>query len=700
MSLINVLAAVMAAQPAPAQPESAPAPVPPQPSEQQDGASDHHRELSRDIVVTGIRRNRQDVLGGITVLAGEDLQRELRPTIGETLQRQPGVSATSFGPNASRPIIRGLGGDRIRVLADGIGSLDVSTSSVDHAVAINPLTADRIEVLRGPAALLFGSSAIGGVVNVIDSRIPRTEPDKPLHIDVIGTLGSAADERSLNGRVDVPLLGKLVLHGDASWVKTNDLEIGGYVLSRELREQARTSGDPDIEALADLKGTLPNSAAESSEIAGGLAWVDGPLNVGFSVSRLDNLYGVPVRYPVEPGGEAEQVQLDVKQTRYDARAEIPLGAGFVDQVRIRGGAAKYRHNEIEDTGEIASTFRSKGQEVRVEAVQRVTDGWGGGFGAQYLNKRVSIVGEEKFLPPNRQRQFGLFALQNYEQGPWRAEVGGRIEFSRLTADADADLGTPDQNRKFTAYSASAGGSHLVGGGLRAGLNLSYTQRAPSPDELFANGPHAGTQAFEIGNPNFHKERSVGVEASLRKAAGPVTFGLNLYHTRFANFIYLAPTGDIEDDLAVYQYLQNKARFTGFEVEGRAEVGQFGGINWAVEGVADYVRAQISGFGPAPQIPPLRLLGALEGRRGNVDGRLEVERSFAQRRNAPIETETGAFTLVNASVNWRPLANRPELTLALAANNIFDVDARRHSSLLKDYAPLPGRDFRLTARVGF
>jgi iron complex outermembrane receptor protein len=679
--------------------QAAPAAPPPPTVEARTG--DHHPEQSQSVVVTGVRRNREDVLSGTTVLSGETLAREVRSTIGETLARQPGVSATSFGPNASRPIIRGLGGERIRVLTDGIGSLDVSSSSADHAVAINPLTAERIEVLRGPAALLFGSSAIGGVVNVIDSRIPRREPERPAHIDVIANYGSASRERGLNGTVDIPLVSKLVLHGDASFVNTDDLRIGGHVLSRPLREQAAASADADVRALADLRDVLPNSAAKSSEVAAGLGWVDGPLNVGFAVSRLDNLYGVPVRYSLDPSVEAEQVQLDVKQTRFDARAEVPLGNGFLDQVRLRAGAVDYRHDEIEvETGEIGSSFFSKGHEGRAEFVQRLSGGWGGAFGAQYLDRKARIRGEEKFLPDNRTRQFGIFALQNYAAGPWRAEVGGRVEWSRLTAEADDLLGNPDLSRRFTSYSASAGASHALGGGVRAGLNLSYTQRAPSTDELYANGPHAGTQAFEIGNPDFDKERSVGIEATLRKSAGPLTFSANLYHTRFRDFIYLAPTTDIEDDLPVFQYRQGSARFTGFELEAAAELGRSAGIDWGVEGVADYVRANIRGFGPAPQIPPLRLLGAVTGKRGAVDGRLEVERNFAQRRNAPVETETSGFTLVNAAVNWRPLESRPHLTLGLAANNLFDVNARRHTSLLKDYAPLAGRDFRLTASVAF
>ncbi len=388
---------------------------------------------NQDIVVTGIRRNREDVLGGISVVSGEELQRDLRSTIGETLIRQPGVSATSFGPNASRPILRGLGGERVRVLTDGIGSLDVSTSSVDHAVAINPLTADRIEVLRGPAALLFGSSAIGGVVNVIDSRIPRSIPESPLHIDALGTLGSAPTNARPTPVSTCRSASHFVLHADGSYFKSDDMRTGGYILSSALRAEARASTDrrhsragrpsrrsPQLgrQVVGDLPAASPISTAASTSAP--------------RSARFDNLYGAPVRYSLEPGAEAEQVRLDQKQTRYDVRAEIPVG-GFLDEVKLRGGAVRYRHDELEDTGAIGTTFRSRGEEGRIEAVQRTVNGWGGGFGVQYLDRRVSVVGEEKYLPANQQKQLGLFTLQNYETGPFRFEVGARVERSRLTA---------------------------------------------------------------------------------------------------------------------------------------------------------------------------------------------------------------------------------------------------------------------------
>jgi iron complex outermembrane receptor protein len=662
-------------------------------------APPHHDEESEEIVVTGVRRKAGDVLGGLSVLDSEELAKELRPSLGETLARQPGVSASSFGPAASRPILRGLSGDRIRILTDGIGSFDVSASSPDHAVALNPLTAERIEVLRGPSALLYGSSAIGGVVNVIDRRIPRAEPEGGFDVNGLVEYGTAAEERSANLSADGAVTSHFVVHADGNWSKSDDLRTGGHLLTKELRDQAAASPVAEIRELADLKGELPNTAAKSWELAGGLAYVDGPLNVGVSVTRHDALYGVPIRFSLDPDVEAEAPTIDVKQTRYDARAEIPLG-GFFSQVRARAGYSTYRHNEIEDSGEVASTFRSKGGEGRLELVQSEKGGWGGTSGLQYVDRKVSIDGDEKFLPDSEQRQTGLFTMQSLVRGPLRLEGGFRVEFSKLTAQEDADLGTPALNRDFTTVSASGGAAYEFSKGWRAGLTLSRSARAPAIDELFANGPHAGTQAFEVGDPNLDPEKSIGAEVSLRRTGGPVGFTATAYYSHFGNFIFQAPTGAVEDDLPVYQYRQGKADYYGFEIEANAEFGDALGIHWDGDVIADYVHARVKDFGPAPQIPPLRLLGGISGSRGPLEGRLEVEHAFRQSRNAPLETETGGYTLVNTSFDWHPLKERRELTLGIAANNIFDVVARRHSSLLKDYAPLAGRDIRLTASFGF
>ena len=664
-------------------------------------SDDYHTEDSEGVIITApFARDQEDLLQGTSVLTGQELTRDVRTTIGETLARQPGVSATSFGPNASRPVLRGLQGERVRVLIDGIGSIDVSNTSVDHAVAINPLTADRIEVLRGPSALLYGSSAIGGVVNVLDSRIPRKVPTEPVHVSGIATYGSAADERSASASVDVPVAGKVVFHVDGTYSKTNDLEIGGFVLSPNRRAEARASGDPDIAALADLRGTLPNSAAENYDVGAGASLILDGGTIGFSVSHFDTLYGVPIRYALEPGGDAEQVRLDVKQDRADLRAEVETGSGFVERLRFRAGAADYQHNEVTPTGDIGTTFLNQSVEARLEAVQAERGGWKGAFGGQLFVRDFNVIGDEKFVPKNETSQFGVFTLQTFDFGVVRAEAGARYEHASVDARADDTLGNGDLSRTFNSYSGSLGASVGVGSLARIGLNATHTERAPAAEELFANGPHAGTQAFEVGNPFFIKEKSNGLEATLKGSGDGYSFGLSGYYTRFNNFIYEQDTGEVEDGLAVFQFLQDDAEFYGFEAEASGRLARFGDTAIVVDGVADYTHATVLDVGPVPRIPPLRLLGGVEAQARQFQARGEVEHVFDQNRVTGFETPTNNFTLVNASIAFRPFGRDNPTSLTLQGRNLFDVDARRHASFLKDFAPLPGRDIRLTARVAF
>lgn len=660
-----------------------------------------HEADSGEIVVTALYgRNQKDILAGISVISGDDLARELKPTIGETLSHQPGVSATSFGPNASRPVLRGFQGERVRVLADGIGSFDVSNTSVDHAVIINPLTADRIEVLRGPSALLFGSSAIGGVVNVVDSRIPRKVPDEAIHVDALANYGSAANERSGGLRVDVPLAGSFVVHFDGSYLKTGNLEIGGSVLTPALRAQAAASADPAIAALANLKDKLPNSAGRTWEIAGGAAYVASNVNLGFAVSRYDSLYGVPLRYSLDPAVPVEAVRLDVRQTRVDVRGEINPTSGFIESVRLRGGYADYTHNELEEDGAIGTTFNNKGGEGRFELVQRERNGWTGAIGTQLLVRKLDIIGAEKFLPRSKTRQFGLFTTQSLDKGALRAEAGARVERSIVSASADADLGNPDIRRHFTSFSGSLGTSYEVAHGWRIGVNGSYTQRAPSAEELFPNGPHAGTQAFEIGDPTFRKEKSTGLEAVLRGAGEGYSLSASLYYSWFKGFIFERQTGAIQDDLPVFQFGQADARHYGAEIEASVRLATLGDFKINLDGVGDFTRATIKGSGPVPRIPALRLLGGLEAQSDRVTGRVEVEWVDGQDRIAAFETPTKGYTMVNASMSVKPFGADSPFDLTLSANNIFDVDARRHASFLKDFAPLAGRDIRIGVRFSF
>ena len=656
---------------------------------------DYHEPTSNDIVVTApFERNRADVLSPVSVLSGQDLAREVRSTIGETLARQPGVSSTSFGPNASRPILRGFQGDRVRILTDGIGSFDVSNTSVDHAVTINPLLADRIEVLRGPASLQYGSSAIGGVVNVLDKRIPREVPDEAVHADAIGTYSTASDQIFGASAIDMPVGGKVVLHVDGSYLDGDDLKIGGYVLSPAARAQALASANPEVRALADLKDRLPNSAARTWDIAGGASVITDTGQLGFAVSHYDSLYGVPARYDLTTG-EGEMPRLDVHQTRVDARTELDLGDGFFKQLRGRFGFADYKHAELEEDGTAGTRFFNKGLEGRLELAQNKRGIWQGAIGGQLLIRDFNVIGEEAFVPKNETIQYGLFTLQTLDFGKLKTEFGGRIERTHVSSDPI------NVDRHFTAYSGSAGASYEFVPGWRFGVNVSHTERAPSAEELFSNGPHAGTQAFEIGNPDFKKERSFGLEGTLRGTGRNFTVEASAYYNKFDNYIFDQQTGEIEDGLPVFQSSQADATYYGFEAQATVTLARFGDWKIDADGLADYVHATVTGVGPVPRIPPLRLLGGVSATSGLLDGRVEVEHSFDQDRVAPFETPTPGYTLVNASLGIRPFGEgRDKPEILLTANNIFDVDARRHASFLKDFAPLSGRDLRVTLRASF
>ncbi|MBB3861583.1 iron complex outermembrane receptor protein [Novosphingobium hassiacum] len=673
---------------------------------------DNHAQPSDQIVVTAaFERNRQDIISGVSVIQGEELTQALRPTLGETLNRTPGVSATSFGPNASRPVLRGLQGERVRILTDGVGAFDVSNTSADHAVVINPLLAERIEVLRGPATLLYGSSAIGGVVNVIDKRIPRVIPDEIAHVDMLASYGSASNERSIGGAVDVPVGDKFVVHADGSYLKTGNQRIGDYVLAPSARLTALANAGTETEdqlaegidfaASAGLRGKLPNSAAETWTAGVGAALITDTGNLGIAYSHYDSLYGIPVRYAIRPGEEQEGPRLDVAQDRLDLRAEVQTGGSLIQSIKARAGFASYRHFELEPDGGIGTAFYNKGLEGRVELVQADRGPWKGASGVQYFSRDFNVIGDEAFLPKNSTQQLGVFTLQQLDFGALKLEGGARYEHTVLEARPLLDQTQFfSGKRTFDTVSGSVGASYGFTPDWRFGVNLSRTVRAPSAEELFANGPHAGTQAFEVGSPDFHPERAWGLEAVLRGKGTGYSFEASAYHNWFDNFIFEDLTGAVEDGLPVYQFGQAKARYYGFEVQGNVTLAKLGSVELVADGLADYVHANIVGFGPAPRIPPLRVQGGLGLNGTKVDLRGEVEWSDSQTRTTAFETQTASFTLVNAQLNFRPWGTERPLSFALSANNIFDVDARRHASFLKDFAPLAGRDIRITARASF
>lgn len=670
------------------------------------------------IIVTAPYVRSLDILGNVTVLDGDELARDIRGQIGDTLTRQAGVSATSFAPGASRPVLRGFSGERVRVLTDGIGSIDVSNTSADHAVTIDPLTVERVEILRGPAVLLFGSQAIGGAVNLFDRRIPRKVPTDHVHIDALGGYATAANDRNAGASLDVALAPNIVAHVDGSWRKAGNLRTGGFVHSADLRadllhaaeheaEEGHDDEAAELTALANSRGKIPNTASETWTAAGGLSLINEGGQLGISVSYYDSKYGVPSRPGFEHhhGDEDEDeddhdhehgegpVTIGLKQWRADLRGEVEMGDGFFEKLRIRAGFADYQHTEFEGD-EVGTVFTNKGIEGRLELAQNDRGGWRGASGIQYSHRDFNAIGAEAFVPRNLTDQFALFTLQEWTLGSLGIEAAARYETTDVRAPT---LGI---TRNFDAFSGALGANYEIGESAKIGLSVARAVRAPSAEELFSNGPHIATQAFEVGDVDLKREASWGAEASFKLRTDAFKLSIAGYYNWFDNFIYSEATGEEEDELPVFQYFQRDARVWGFEAEASARLAQIGGFNIVADVVADMTRAKVKGGDHIPRIPPLRVLGGLEAQGERIDARAEVEWTDGQNRVAAFETPTKGFTLVNASISWRPLPDARNLTLSLAANNIFDVEARRHASFTKDYVPLAGRDFRITARASF
>ncbi len=662
-----------------------------------------------EIVVTAPYVERLDILSGTSAVSGDALAEKTRAQLGDIISSLPGVSATSFSPGASRPVLRGYQGNRVAVLTDGIGNIDASNTSADHAVTIDTLTMERIEVLRGPAVLLFGGQAVGGAVNALDKRIPRAVPNEAVHVDALAGYSSAAGDWSGGASVDVPLTDRVVVHLDGSYRNSDDLRTGGYILSPSLRaevldfaaeEASEGNLDEAAEAqeLADQRGRIPNSAVKSWTAAGGIAFIDDGGNMGLSYSIYDTNYGIPARpgtaHAHGDGGEEEgPVTIGMRQYRFDFRGEMDLGDGLFEKLRLRAGYADYTHTEFEGD-EIGTIFNSKGFEGRAEFIQNDRGGWRGASGVQYQSRDLEAIGAEAFVPPSKNRQLGLFTLQEFTAGNLDAEVALRFDTADLRADI---LGI---SRAFNNVSAAFGLGYNIGD-LKIGANLSRTGRAPSVEELFSNGPHIATQAFEVGDPLLKSERAWNGELYARYDTADTAFNLTLYTNRFDNFIYETETGTVEDGLPVFQYFQNDAKVWGVEFQGSQNVASFGDMDLKVDAVADYTRAKISGgAGNVPRIPPLRVLSGVELNGARLDLRGEVEWSDAQTKTAPFETATDGFTLVNATATWRPFGSDRNIAFIASANNIFDVVARRSASFTKDFVPLSGRDFRLSARISF
>ncbi|HWM93413.1 MAG TPA: TonB-dependent receptor [Thermoanaerobaculia bacterium] len=649
-----------------------------------------HRD---EIVVTASpdARSRYEIAQPTSVLGKEELARQLQPTLGETLSREPGVSSTSFGQGASRPVIRGLGGDRIRVLEGGLGTGDASTTSPDHAVGIDPLSAERIEVLRGPATLLYGSSAVGGVVNVIDGRIPEEVPAERITGTVELRGGTVSGERSgsavLSGGA-----GRIAWHVDALKREADDYEIPGFAESAALRQAEGEEGEGHEQAF----GVLPNSGIESEGGALGVSWVADAGFLGISANGLDTLYGIPGGHHHHEGEEGEEeeaaVRVDMEQRRWNLRGGVTRPFGIFRGASLRFGSTDYEHRELEGE-ETGTVFTNESWEGRVELLQRQVGALSGSFGVQAMSRDFAAIGEEAFVPPTQTDTRAAFAFQELTRGEWRYQLGARYEAQDVAAEGGGD-------RSFSGVSGSLGAVWQPGGDYSIGLSLARSTKLPNAEELFSNGPHLATNAFEIGDPDLRKETSLGADLTLRKTSGSFTGEVTLFTNRFDDFIYEQATAEEEDGLPVFRYVQRDARFHGAELDGVFQLVHGEPHHLDLELGADFVRAQLQGGEPLPRIPPERFRLGLHYRNDRLDAQVEGIRVGEQDQVAAFETPTEGYTLLNATLGYRFFTERAAFDVLLRGTNLTDEEARNHVSFLKDVVPMPGRDFSVAVRTTF
>ena len=649
-------------------------------------AEEHTHIDLESVSVTGnpLGVGSDDLVVPVSVLNGRELSLRREGTLGETLNGIPGVTATQFGPNASRPVIRGLDAERVRIMQNGVGVLDASSLSFDHAVGIDPLIIEQIDVVRGPAALLYGGSAMGGVVNAIDHRIPKEQLN--------GITGRAearfgGPDSTRNGAAVVDVgNGLLAIHLDAYTRKTSDLDIPGFAVSKRKSQADGTT--------RENKGTLVNSSADGDGGAIGASLTFDHGYVGASFSTLNNNYGTVAE---------ESVRIDMKSDRWDLASELTDLGGFIQRVKFRMAHTDYEHVELED-GAVGTTFKNRGLEGSFEAGHAPIASLNGVIGYQFSNTNFEALGEEAFVPSvNTQNQ----ALYIYEELPINGEnqlqhkitFGGRLGHTQVDSKNSDNFGD-GQNNSFNPNSFALGGLYRINELWSVTGNLSHNERAPSYFELYANGAHIATGQYEVGNANFDKERSNGIDAQLRWKNGKSSMSVGAYYTRFTNFIGLFNTGneiDVDGELLPEaQFNAVPAVFKGLEIEGQYVLTDQLLFNWR----GDYVHAKDKRNNEyLPRISPLRLGAGLQYRLNSFSAKLDVLHAFKQNKVAENELETDSYTNVTAMLAYK-LPTKFNVELFAKANNLLNDEIREHASFLKDIAPAGERSLLVGVRADF
>ncbi|QGZ32172.1 TonB-dependent receptor [Stutzerimonas stutzeri] len=644
------------------------------------------------VSASGLAKQSHEMTTPVAVMEGDELVLRREATLGETLESLPGVRSSSFGAGAARPVIRGLDGARVKVLSDGIELLDASTISPDHAVTSEPLLAERIEVLKGPATLLYGGGAIGGVVNVIDKKIPTHVPTKGYEGELELRANSAANEGA--GVFGITAgSGNFAVRAEGAKRQADAYEI---------------PGSPDKQA---------GSYNDTDSFTLGASFIGERGYIGMAYGEQNNRYGLLAHEHADChthgsdwhcGGHGDHdghddhdhhdhhehgsvPYIDMRQKRWDLRGELSDPLPGFELARVRVGHSNYQHEEIEG-GEVGTRFNNDATDARLELTHQPLFGWRGVVGAQTLRRDFEALGEEAYVPPTLTRNHGLFVLEEYSVGAWRYEVGLRHEWQDIEADGQRDS-------DHSGTSVSAGAVWTFAPAYSLGLSLSRSQRLPTAEELYANGPHAATRTVELGNADLEEETSHNSELTLRKFAGRTTFSVSLFRNEVDDFIYAADTGhDIGGGYREIEYRQHDAVLTGAEAEVRFQATD----STAFTLFGDHVRGKLrDGEGDLPRIPADRLGVRMDQAFTTaLNGQLEFYRVQRQDDLADYETGTGGYNMLGAGLSYGGSLSQTDYLLYLKANNLLDEKARQHTSFIKDEVLLPGRNLTVGMRLAF
>ncbi|MDQ3997969.1 MAG: TonB-dependent receptor [Gemmatimonadota bacterium] len=649
-------------------------------------------------VVTGTitARPGEELLSPTSVLTDAALERRLSATVGETLEGEPGVAVTSIGPATARPVVRGLGGDRILVLEDGQRPGDMSSLSGDHALAIDPLMARQMEVVRGPMSLLYGSSALGGVVNVVREEVPESVPEH------------------LHGRVTSQ--GESVYRGGAA---------GAELLTR-LGPRIALRGEGSIRGAADTRtptGRLPNTESATFGGALGAGYVHSRGHAGASYRFYANNYGIPGGFV---GAHPEGV--DIRMRRHTGRVEGERHFADSPLSAARGTAVftHYRHTELERSGRVGTLFE---QDQAAGDVLLRHDSIGpialGALGLRGQYRDIATGGSLR-TPSTYDYTLAAFLVEEIGRRALRAQIGGRYDFTKYVPREAAFIDVGDQRvpvrpRTFNAVSGAVGLLYAAREDVRVGTSVSRAYRTPDFNELYSNGPHLAANAFEVGDPTLRAETGVGVDVFVRVTRDRVRLELATFRNWLGDYISSSSRGqaiESQQGAPLFQFTNEDAVFTG--AEGAIEAGITSRL--VAEVTVSYVEAQFTSdrapipvftltptridttFIPASQYPSL--IPPLNGR---VELRYERLRAFGsggvrfaarQNRTGDFEEPTDGYTIANVTAGYRFLAGSQLHTLTLGVENVFDTEYRNHLSRVKAIMPEPGRNVRLLYRLTF